>query len=167
MPLSFRGIYEITLNSGPVYIDAGEFPMVFNNILATNDVKCMPDSTELCLVDQQTKFLCRESGWYHFEISGHTINYSLPDPSADQYWIDISVKYQPQNLAVQVVRKFHNYTPGRDPVYPPEGRRFVVFRFNHYMMVNSKLWLENNKYHTFVRGPEQFKFKLVAYQYTR
>ena len=165
MPLCFRGLYSIAYTFGPVWIPAGQYPMKFTNKVITNDRLCTDlNGQEQCFVDENTKFRAPKTSWYHFEIGAHTWNmYNL----GNSFWIDITVRGQEDDGSDPVtIREFKDYTPYYENI-SNGGRRYVVFRFEHYMKVNSKIWLENNKINTLTVGPYQRRFTWMAYQYVR
>ena len=165
MNLCFRGIYSIKHPFGPLYIPHGEYPIVFTNIDVTN-VFCINSTTKenICLVDNKSKFLAHTSHWYRFEIGVHVMNsYNTSETS----WPGIDVKENKTDGSdPEIIRQFRDYTPydeynGRRY----NTRRYMVYKFDHYMDPGTTLWLENLHRNTIVTGPEQYKFTLMAYQY--
>ena len=166
IPLYFRGLYVVEHSFGPVYLPAGQYPIKFDSIAITNDRICIDDQTNLekCLVDDRQKFRAPwPRSWYHFEIGAHAWN---DYGTGNSFWIDISVKGQIEPNPPVLLREFKDYSPFYN-LYNEGGRRYVVFKFDLYMPKGMKCWLENNKIHTLITGPDEFKFTWMAYVYSQ
>ena len=157
MSFSCRGIYEIVRTHGPEYIPAGT--VQFNNVLVVSH------ACTNCLVDNMTKYKAFHTSWYQFEISGTTNNrFEGTDESLSSFWLDLDVKHQLDDGSdAQVVRRFKDYTPGYGNFSgSANSQRTFVLRFEHYMAVNSKIWIHNNNQNTLRIGPLQYRFTFLV-----